>query len=303
MQSLREQARPAGVRERAGGRLSLSVGRMTDGTEGKRSRRLGGILVARPGRDCRLRAPPRLRPVPGRRPRSPPDPSRSSPRAAATPLVRSGLTPAATRAAAALSVTMSRWARVAGEHRRGDGGVGGGVAAARSVVRPVEPELGRVDLVLRTRRRSSSHTVDVIGGRELVHAVVAVDHHGPGRAPLLQHADDGGGHGRVVHPDHLARHPGRVGERADEVEQRRDAELGPHRTGVAHGRVEGAGEAEAHAGLGHAGGHARAVEVDADAERFEQVERAAGRAGLAVAVLAHRRARPRRPRSRPWWTR
>ena len=65
------------------------------------------------------------------------------------------------------------------------------------------------------------------------------------------------GHRRVRDPDDLAGHPGRVGERAEEVERGRDAELLAHRAREAHRGVEPLREAERDARLLDAAHHAR----------------------------------------------
>jgi hypothetical protein len=85
--------------------------------------------------------------------------------------------------------------------------------------------------------------------------------------------------------DDLALDAGRVRQRAEEVEHRRDAQLGTDRRREAHRRVEGAGEAEADAALRDAVRHTWAVELEHDAQGLEQVRRARGRRRPAVPVL------------------
>ena len=73
------------------------------------------------------------------------------------------------------------------------------------------------------------------------------------RAPAPGGAEDAGHdrrHGGVADADQLVAGPGRVGERPEEVEHGRHAELLADRADEAHGRVEALGEAEPHAGLG-----------------------------------------------------
>ena len=128
------------------------------------------------------------------------------------------------------------------------------------------------------------------GGRrgELVESVVATEH------PCVSAAlcEDTGHHRR--HPQVGAAHgvrdrAGRVGERAQEVERRRDAELAARHRGVPHRGVEGRREEERDAGLVDQGGDPFRRQVETDTERLEHV----GRAGLgrrrAVAVLGHPR--------------
>ena len=101
-----------------------------------------------------------------------------------------------------------------------------------------------------------------------------------------QHAHHALGHGRVGHPGDLASDPGRVGERAEEVEDGGDTQLAPGRAGMAHGRVEAGGEAEAESHRVDAVGHTFRSQVEGHAEGFEEVGGAAGRRGGPVAVLA-----------------
>ena len=68
--------------------------------------------------------------------------------------------------------------------------------------------------------------------RELVHAVRAVHHHRPWGSPLDQDAQHQVGHLGIGDPDHLARDPCGVRERPEEVEHRREAQVGTDRAGV-----------------------------------------------------------------------
>ena len=85
--------------------------------------------------------------------------------------------------------------------------------------------------------------------------------------------------------DELVARPGRVGQRADEVERRRHAELAAHRRDVLHGEVVARREHEADAAGGDAAAHLLRREVDGDAERLEDVGAAALARRRAVAVL------------------
>ncbi len=108
-----------------------------------------------------------------------------------------------------------------------------------------------------------------------------------------EHARHDRRHGRITDTDQLVPRPGRVDERSQEVEDRRHAQLLADRAHEAHGRVEALGEAEAHARLRHAAGHAFGPDLDGHAQRLEHVRRAHRRRRGAVAVLAHRHAAPR----------
>ena len=79
---------------------------------------------------------------------------------------------------------------------------------------------------------------------------------------------------RVAHADELVPDPGRVGERPEEVEHGRHPELLADRPDEAHGGVEALGEAEPHARLGDAAGHALGADLDRHAQRLEHVGRA-----------------------------
>jgi hypothetical protein len=93
------------------------------------------------------------------------------------------------------------------------------------------------------------------------------------------------GHPLVSHSDGLMRRLRRVGERAEEVEHRRDAELPARGGGVPKRRVEPRGEAEGDAATLHTLRHERRVEISDDPERLEQVRGSARRRRGAVAVL------------------
>ena len=92
--------------------------------------------------------------------------------------------------------------------------------------------------------------------------------------------------------DQLAAGPGRVGQRAQEVEDRAHGQALAHRHHVLHGRVVAGGEHEAEADLLDARGHLLRRQVDARAQRLEHVGRARAPGGRAVAVLGHRHPRP-----------
>ena len=72
-------------------------------------------------------------------------------------------------------------------------------------------------------------------------------HHHVAAAEALQHAGLDADQIGMEHAHHLVLRPGRVGERAQQVEQRAHAQLAPHRRGVLHGAVEVGREHEADA--------------------------------------------------------
>ena len=154
-------------------------------------------------------------------------------------------------AAPALSSTASRTAPGSPSSSAAyDLGVVGGVAAAQRL-------RGRQR---RARSRSGRRSPRVTSPPWTVHTddvVVVVSSSSPS-SPRNTHAstpargEDAGHHRR--HPavgaaDRLGGGPGRVGQRAEEVERGADAELAPGHGGVPHRGVEGGGEAEGDAGL------------------------------------------------------
>ena len=109
----------------------------------------------------------------------------------------------------------------------------------------------------------------------------------------------GSTHSRREDAEQLRRRAGRVGERPEQIEDRAHADLAPRRGDVAHRRMKALREQEADADLVEARGHLLGRQIDADAERLQNVG-AADRAGHgAVAVLGDRHARRRRRRTRP----
>ena len=93
------------------------------------------------------------------------------------------------------------------------------------------------------------------GGRQLVEPVDAVDDQDVLGAVRGEHGQHPLRHRRVGHTDHHAAHPARVGQRAQDVEGGRDAELAAGRSGVAQRGVEPGREAEPDPRSGHAAGH------------------------------------------------
>ena len=123
------------------------------------------------------------------------------------------------------------------------------------------------------------------GERDLVQAVAAVDDD----APLGAQHEQGFGeqHPQLGPADaqQLPRRAGRVDERAEEVEDRRHAELRADRGDVPHGFVQQRGEAEADAQLVEAALDNRHAGLDVHAQRRQHVGRTAAAGGGAVAVL------------------
>ena len=88
----------------------------------------------------------------------------------------------------------------------------------------------------------------------------------------------------------LSTDAGGVRERAEDVEDRSDAELAPDRRSVPHRRVVARGEHESKSDLFEARRDAGRAEVDRDPELLEDVGAAAGARGRTVAVLRDARA-------------
>ena len=129
--------------------------------------------------------------------------------------------------------------------------------AQRGRVGGREPHIVRVETVVSTTPPSrTTQTRDGSSHGELVEAVVAAEHQ-RGAAPRGEDVSHHGRHPGVGNADRLGRRLRGVGERAEEVEDGRHAELAPGGRGVAQGRVEERREAEADAGLPHAVGDER----------------------------------------------
>ena len=88
-------------------------------------------------------------------------------------------------------------------------------------------------------------------------------------------------------PRRLAFRASRIGERAEQIEDRADAEFAAHRPGVAHRRMVAGREQKAHADLGDAAPHLFRRQRQIDARGFQHVCTAAGARHGAVAVLGH----------------
>ena len=131
------------------------------------------------------------------------------------------------------------------------------------------------------------------GGGQLIEPVFAVNDHDVLGPVGLQHRQHAFGHRDVGHPDHHAADPGRVGQRAEDVERGGDAQLAAGWAGVAQRGVEARRQAEADAGLDHAAGDAGGRQLDGHAERLEQIGSPATGRRRPVAVLADRDARAR----------
>ena len=112
------------------------------------------------------------------------------------------------------------------------------------------------------------------------------DHHRVHGAECFEHFKHLVSHRGVRDADELARRPGRIHQRADEVEGRRDTELTAHRRRGAHRRVKARRKAEADPGLVDAPSHPAGAEVDDHAEGFEHVGRACKRRSRTPTVLA-----------------
>ena len=87
------------------------------------------------------------------------------------------------------------------------------------------------------------------------------------------------------HADQLKLGPGGIGERPQQIEDRAKAELLANRRGVFHRPVQQRGEAETDADFVDAAANLLGRQLQVDAERFEDVGRAAFAGDAAIAVL------------------
>ena len=181
---------------------------------------------------------------------------------------------------------VARRAGFAAQHAANDAGVLRRVAALQVLGRGARQAgvLGR-DLEAADRAAVELDDRGRPRGGELVGAVAAMDDPDALGAEIAQDL----GHGLrplgVEHADQLAPGAGRVGERAQQVEDGPRAELDPRRPHVAHGAVVPGRHEEADPGLPQRFADERHVRVDGDAEGGEQVGRARARRERAVAVL------------------
>ena len=136
------------------------------------------------------------------------------------------------------------------------------------------------------RRRRSGPTV-VISSRPSEPCTTQT----PLGAEILQHLGERLDPLAREHADHLALHAGRIGERAEQIEDRAGAEFDPGRADILHRRMMRRREHEADAGLADAA-RRRPVrrQLDLDAERAQHVGGARARGQRAVAVLGDRHA-------------
>lgn len=178
-------------------------------------------------------------------------------------------------------------AGAAGQHRPDLGGVELGIAADQLVQsgtcetegRGIEPQL--VD-------GARLHPPDGAGrgGGQLIETIVTVHHQHAGAAAR----ENPGGHlGQVGEraSDQTRPRTGRIGQRAKQIEHRRDADLAAHRRGVAIRRMKMRREAESDPHLGEAAYHLLGPQVDAHTQLLERVGSAGQRGCRAVAVLDH----------------
>ena len=98
---------------------------------------------------------------------------------------------------------------------------------------------------------------------------------------------------RFVHADDLRGSSRRIGERAEQIEHGAHAQFAARGHGVARGGVHGRRKKKSDADFFDGCGHALRRQIDAHAEMFEHVRRAAARTDRAVAVLRHAHARAR----------
>ena len=96
----------------------------------------------------------------------------------------------------------------------------------------------------------------------------------------------------IVHADELAPHPGRVGDRPENVEHRAHADLPARADGVFHGAVQLRGKQEGDADFIQATAHLLRLQVDGHAQRRQHIGAAAATGDRAVAMLGHRHPGP-----------
>ena len=126
--------------------------------------------------------------------------------------------------------------------------------------------------------------------RDLVHPVLAVDDEHVPAAEALQHAHLDADEVGMEHAEQLVRRAGRIGERAQDVEDRPHAELLAHRRRVLHRAVVRRREHEADAGLRDRLRDLLGLQHDVGAERLQHVGAARLRRHRAAAVLGDARA-------------
>ena len=181
--------------------------------------------------------------------------------------------------------------------QRGPAGAGHQLAGLRDVLRrraaddrsPVvaadAQRFRRQAQLLRSARLVDQHRARGADHGDLVAAVIAVHGHHPPYAQQPGRLRDHPAERPVVDADDLPDGAGRIGQRPEQVHHRLDAELLPHRRGVAHGAVVGRSEQKGEPGPGQQLGGGRRVEVGADAQRGVEVGAAALAGEGAVAVL------------------
>jgi len=176
----------------------------------------------------------------------------------------------------------------AAQHRAHLGGVGLRVPTdQRGQIGAWETERGRIEG--EPLDGSGLHPPDGArrGGGELVESVITVHHQHAG-APGGEHAGHHLGQIRPGATDQARARGGWVGQRAEQVEHRRHADLAPHHRRVPVGRVELRREREPDAHLAHTALHLLGAQVDPHPERLESVGAAGQRRRGPVAVLDHR---------------
>src|SRR5262249_46649067 len=91
----------------------------------------------------------------------------------------------------------------------------------------------------------------------------------------------------IGHPKHLVGRTGRIGQGAEDVEHRADADLAPRRADVFHSWMVGWGVHETKSDLLHAKRDLLRAKVDACAQGFQYVCTATPAGGRTVAMLCH----------------
>jgi len=175
-----------------------------------------------------------------------------------------------------------------GEHRPGLLGVGigipadefGDLGAWETEAQRVEGE--RVD-------GAGPDPPDGAGGRrgQLIETIVTVHHQhaGPPGRENPRHHFSQVAEGATDQPRPRC---GRIGERPQDVEHRRDADLPARRARVLKRRMEHRGEAETDSHLGNAARHLLGAEIDPNPQCFKHVGAATSRRRRPIAVFDHR---------------
>src|SRR5690606_22704565 len=120
---------------------------------------------------------------------------------------------------------------------------------------------------------------------DFVHAIVGTYDQRPAHTQPVQYLGSTRHPTAFEHPHELDVGVGRVGQRAEDVEQRSRAEFPSWHNRMPRGAMMGRREHETHAAVTNAGGDLGGREVDTCTGSFQDIGTAAGAAGGAVAVF------------------